>query len=425
MAVRWRCLLVFTAMLVLLTFMAGNAAAKKTIVVTICCGQQERLDWINSIAAEYMKLYPDIEVQWLNAGAAKVSTMVAGGTPPDLIWIGQGWAARVGFYYPLDDFFKKEAAFVNDMIPAMLNEFVYLDGKHYAVPFAAAPRAMACNNDMLQRNGFKMPTARWTWTDAVTMALKSTQDTDGDGAPNDWGIGIYWWPWDFMGYGDSIFKDNGRNANLDQPVIRAAIDLYLDIYSGRRYQVMPTKYIGHDINLQNLFVNGNLALYSVGIFDLPAILQNPELTWDVQEFPLFAWDGQFRQGGSWSAEGYAVWNGENVVEALHFLRFMLDGKNTARLAATGAIIPASRWAVSEAYLKIGKPANLAAFVNGIQYQMSTSAHPAWGDIQTLMWNPIWNTDMSHDGSVPTSMLIEESQRLMQEALDQYFARLKQ
>lgn len=419
-----RQIFVLLTALVLVAAVFGSAGAKTSILVTICCGQQDRLDWINETAEAYMQLNPDIEVQTLDAGKAKVDTMVASGAGPDLIWTGQSWGAQAAYFTPLNEFLKKDPTFTNDLIPAMLQAFAF-GGNYYAIPFAAAPRAMAYNADMLQSLGYARPKASWTWTDAINIALKATKDSDGDGMPNTWGVGLYWWPWDFMGYGDPIFKNNGRDANIDQPVIRAAVDLFMDIYSGRRYKVMPTDYVGYSgASPTEVFAAGSMAMLSVGVFDLPNLLASLRQDWDIQEFPLFQWGGDLRKGGSWSAEGYALWNGsKNASEALRFLRFMLDRENTARLARQGGILPASRWAVSEAYLKIKKPANMAALVNGIEYQMSTSSHMAWSNISALMWNPIWNTSQGHNGQVPTAMLLEESQRLMQQALDDYFSKV--
>lgn len=74
---------------------AGTALAKVQISVTICCEQVDRAEWLQAVADAYMKENPNVEVHpVINVGLDKLTTMIAGGVGPDLIWLASPGAVR-------------------------------------------------------------------------------------------------------------------------------------------------------------------------------------------------------------------------------------------------------------------------------------------------------------------------------------------
>jgi hypothetical protein len=71
-----------------------------------------------------------------------------------------------------------------------------------------------------------------------------------------------------------------------------------------------------------------------------------------------------------------------------------------------------------------RPANMLAFVNALDYQMSAWAHPAFNAVEKEMHNKIWEPDTGHNGTIPAEVLLQQSQTVLQRVLDDYFASAK-
>lgn len=395
-------------------------AADVELTVTICCGQQDRLDWIAAVAEEYMALNPGVRVSTINADADQVTTMVAGGAGPDLIWTGQEWGSQMPYFTPLTRFLELNPEFAQDLVPGMTQGFTYL-GETYAIPFSASTRAVAYNQELLASAGIAPPDASWTWDDALAIARAVTADANGDGLPETWGIALNWQPWSFLTYGGSIYRDSGRTANILQDVKVHAMQIFQDVWSGK-ILVMPSGYVGEPASHFDLFAGGRLAMWDIGIFDLPRLRAEAGFAWDVTEFPQLAYGGQLYRGGSWSGEGYALYSGsKHPEEALEFAKFMLSREKLTEIARLGTIMPASIPVLEEVYLTSNPPpANMVAFINPIEYAGAHWAHPAFGRVMQYMFHPVFNTDPPHDGSEPMINIMERAQAGLQRALDEFF-----
>jgi multiple sugar transport system substrate-binding protein len=294
----YRTWFVLIALVTTVVLFSSVGHTKTTISVTICCGQLDRHEWLTSTAEAFMQQNPSVEVQpLLNMGLGKITTMVAGGVAPDLIWVGTAWGSQLGYLAPLTEFFAKNAAYVRDLVPGMVRGFSFANVNR-AIPFSASSRVTAFNPELLQRAGLSVPTRDWTWSDALALAKKVTEDKNGDGIPDVWGMAVYWQPWGFFGYGGSIYKDNGRNANIYQEAVVKAASIWMDLHSGKA-GIMPTPYAGITDRHSALFADGRLAFWDIGIFDIPALRQTANFDWDVQEHPVLEHGGQLLRGGHW------------------------------------------------------------------------------------------------------------------------------
>ncbi len=98
----------------------------------------------------------------------------------------------------------------------------------WGVPHALNSIAMIYNKDIFDKYGVAYPTEDWTFDDMFEMARKLTKDTNGDGETDIWGLDYYhnvtqgWLPF-MLAYGASPYRDNFRNANLDDPKVLEAM----------------------------------------------------------------------------------------------------------------------------------------------------------------------------------------------------------
>lgn len=368
-----------------------------------------------------MRTNPGVEVTTINASLDEVTTMVAGGSGPDLIWVGQSWGSQIPYLSSLNQFLDRNPDLKDSLVPGMTEGFTF-EGETYAIPFSASTGAVAYNADLLAAAGLTPPDASWTWDDALPMARKITKDENGDGLPETWGMSIDWQPWGFLSYGEGIYTNNGRDANLDNDIALEAMQIFQDLWSGNTL-VMPSGYVGESTPPEEVFAAGRLGFWEIGIFSLPQLRSTSSFAWDVVEFPQLEFQNRLYKGDSWSGEGYALLNtSAHPEEALAFAKFMMSEDQIVPLAQKGSIMPASLSVLRDVYLAAEPPpANMEAFINALDTAGAPWAHPAFGRVMEYMFHPIFNTDPPHDGSEPMANILARAQEALQRALDEFYA----
>lgn len=146
------------------------------------------------IADSFMEEHPDIPVRILAVQAtdwgdffAKVLTMVAAGTAPDVVYTAtegaQLFAERLAL--PLDPYVMRDADelhdYFDDVHPSLIEAFMY-KGRLFQLPLDFNAADMYLNLDVLGRNGLEMPPEDWT-VDDFTELLRSMK---GDATPYFW-----------------------------------------------------------------------------------------------------------------------------------------------------------------------------------------------------------------------------------------------
>lgn len=155
----------------------------------------------------------------------------------------------------------------------VLNEKYYIFGKPYGIA-QSGPQAVTglmYNLDILNAIGESAPE---TWDDVLRIAQKATQDTDGDGKTDQYGIAQGWgqtfyqdlnWNWyDFVWQaGGDLFDDEGKCILNEQAGVAAAQYLY-DLKN--TYGVLPedTMSLINSEAVDNYFVSGKAALAFCG-----------------------------------------------------------------------------------------------------------------------------------------------------------------
>ena len=146
------------------------------------------------IADGFMEEHPDIPVRIQAIQAAdwadffaKVLTMVAAGTEPDIVYTAtegaQLFAERLAL--PLDQYVLRDAEqmrdYFEDVHPSLIEAFLY-KGSLYQLPLDFNAADMYLNLDVIERNGLEMPGEDWS-RDDFTELLRGMQ---GDATPYFW-----------------------------------------------------------------------------------------------------------------------------------------------------------------------------------------------------------------------------------------------
>lgn len=155
---------------------------------------------MEQLFTRFKEQYPQITIEQVSPGKNfndKVSSLLAGGTPPALTgpWGTGGyrvWAAK-GLLPELDALIKRDKMDLSDFYPRFV-EFTKLGGKRYALPMGIGIQILGFNRELFQKNGVQPPPGwsdrGWTWEKFLTTAKTLTRATDSPDAV--WGTGNPW-----------------------------------------------------------------------------------------------------------------------------------------------------------------------------------------------------------------------------------------
>lgn len=412
---RWLWCLALTAALA-----AGPSTdgfAKTIITFSMRASSPERHPIFEGWAQRYSQLNPDVEVQLLKIAGnyyETLLTMIAAGTPVDVMWMGTDFYGLYEHLLPLDDLWEGDPA-IRDIHEGALVTARW-EGRLLTIPFGINTHTVYYNKDMLNAAALAPPQDDWTWDDALEMGRALTRDTNGDGVPDQWGLQMYY-PHMAWGYGGSLFSSDGRSILLDDPVRIAGLKIWADMRSGRIESHLTT-----GDSLQNALA-GRVAMVHRGIFDVPKFRENATFAWDVVGMPTLVFEGQRSRTTFMSPEAWAIAaTSPNIDVAKDFVRFIMQPEQALEFHALGAVIPTQTRIASETFLGITPPDNLIAFIEAMAYAGDQYwAHPAFSEYSSILVSGPTVTQM-WQGAIPVEVAVPEIQRMVNAVLAEFFAR---
>jgi multiple sugar transport system substrate-binding protein len=314
----------------------------------------------------------------------KFITMVAGGTPPDLSWMGVGfWQhAPTNRVTVLDDLVGRDKSFnLKEYYPQAIDLFRY-KGKIQALAYGVNTHVMTYNKAMLDKAGVKPPTADWTVSDYLDSARRLTSAPGA--TPQTYG-GWIWNLWIALWmHGGQIYDKDFTKALIDQPAAVNGLQFYYDQNFGA-LKIAPTEGTYHQ-----LLGNGQLAMTNVAPFGVPVLRQYQGLEWDLMTMP---WTAEKKRGTWMSGEGYAIATDTKNKDGAWAVLKYLSGRDAMAsfYAPEFQAIPAVRPVAESAFLQAVPGKNAKAFLDSIDFATPYSGHPVvtkWGDVLTPMWNDV-------------------------------------
>lgn len=274
---------------------------------------------------------PDILVQ-LEAVAgrdyyARLLTQVAANAAPDILQIGDDAVSQfvdAGALLPLDDFITSADYPLDTSIylPGLLQPGQY-QGKLYFLPKDYSPLAIYYNKKLFDQFNVPYPDNHWTWDDFLATAQALTQDTNGDGKTDVWGVqlpanwtsGFEYW---IAAAGGSLISPDGASYEgyMDSPATVSAVKFYADLYNVHKVAPPPA-----DLSLfgggNSEFDSGAAAMRLFGRWPQASMLQNPNIDLGVVSPPTDATRANVLFWGGFGISSTT----ENAEAAWRFLRF--------------------------------------------------------------------------------------------------------
>jgi multiple sugar transport system substrate-binding protein len=316
----------------------------------------------------------------------RLSTSFAGGDPPDVFLINYRFYAQFaarGALEPLGPRLAASAAFgARDMFEEALSPFQF-GGVQTCLPQNVSSLVVYYNRDLFEAAGLPDPEPGWRWDEMVATAKRLTLDADGDGAPEQYGLGVepilirlapFIWS-----AGAEIVDHPTRPTRLTlesadaQRVMTSFFDLRL------RHGVIPSDVERESEDDESRFLNGRTAMYLDSRRATPTFRTITDFDWDVAPLPVFR-----EPAGILHSDAYCMAAASKHKDAgWRFVEFALgpDGQRIA--AATGRIVPSLRAvATSDAFLDPdARPRNSQVWLDVVPSLRAVPAISTWPEIE--------------------------------------------
>ena len=394
------------ATLALLAASCGGSEDASGSIRLLVFGDPPELDAYRAVIKAFEEIEPDIDVTLIEASdrddlIARLSTSLAGGSPPDLFLMNYrfyGQFAARGVLEPLESYVDASEEFaVDDFFPQAVDAFRW-DGEVTCLPQNISSLVVYYNRDLFRRFGVPELTDDMSWSQFVFRAQQLTRDENGaivKGADPDlppqpntapaaiYGLGveptlIRIAPFVWSNRGELVDdEESPTRFTLDTREAKIALQEFFALRSV--HGVVPPDVEVEAEDDESRFLNGRLGMFLDSRRAVPAIREAAKFDWDVAALPRHQDAASILHSDAYcmtkaSKEKDAAWR---------FVEYALGPRGAPVIAETGRTVPSLRSvAESEAFLDPGqKPANSQVFLDAIESIRSVPTVSTWPEIE--------------------------------------------
>jgi multiple sugar transport system substrate-binding protein len=254
-------------------------------------GEPAELNAFREVVRRFEERQDDVDVRLVEASdrddlLARLATSFAGGSPPDLFLLNYRFYGQFAARDVLEPLQARldvsEALDEDDFYEQALDAF-RRDGQLICMPQNISSLVVYYNRDLFRERGVPEPHAGWTWDEMVQKAVALTEDTDGDGNVDQYGLGvepsiIRVAPFVWSNGGDVVDDpERPTRFTLDTPEARAALDAFFDLR--RLHLAIPTEEEHEAEDDESRFVNGRTAMVMSSRRATPSFRTITEFDW--------------------------------------------------------------------------------------------------------------------------------------------------
>jgi len=301
-----RFLLCFAVSAIILSSVLSAVASAKVSITFSLWRDNSTWDGTMAVIEEFQTNHPDIEVNVIAPGGydEKLRVMSAAGSAPDVMLSQdepfQGHI-EAGVFMDLTDLVERDkdelAQQLADYWPTQ-HEVCLYKGRYYGLPGQVGGGVLTYyNQDLFDKKGLVYPDENWTWNDLIDYGKHLTEDTDGDGNVDTWGLTLSgWWvytlPWIWSAGGAVLNKEHTR-AVVDSPEAIEGLDFYQKLM--HEYMVAPAPGMKGPNWMQ-----GEQGINFTGTWVFGYYLQHLPFNWNVAHLPLHPETKQRATRVSWN-----------------------------------------------------------------------------------------------------------------------------
>lgn len=277
---RSRHVYLFLLVFVLLLVTATSITAQDTVNLTVAYwGNNQEAAMIDAMLSAFEEENPNITVEriWVpDSYEEKVTTMIAGGTPPDLVQISH--TSLPGFV----DAFATVDVDASLYASPLYTQALSYEGELRAVPFVAKPKVMGINVDLFEAAGVPLPSADTAMT-AEEFQNLAIQLSSGEGDSRIFGSAPLWFGGWLFAFGNTFYNEDGTQVTIgDQSAIDAARFV---IDATATYHYAPTAVEATGQSMFDWFLGGRVAMYpDFGPWHIP-LVKSSSMNWTIVPDP--------------------------------------------------------------------------------------------------------------------------------------------
>jgi multiple sugar transport system substrate-binding protein len=335
-------------LLVLISLTTGSCFSSdrpgdRTVINFMFWGGYEELDIWRELKRIYEEKYPDrfIKLEYVTGlYADKLSLALVSGTAADVFNIDDDRfkiVAAGGHLEDLTPYLERDGAELDldDFFPGSLDTFKFNDVQ-WALPWDGFAVVMFYNARLFDEAGLPYPWKDWTWDDLKEMAIKLTQDKDGNGRMDQFGyfVDLGWtnlqgpiWSWGAPGV---LTPDNTRCALTDPRAIEA-----MQFIQDLKYEHHVGPRLGEMAQLMGdtMLLTGRVAMVSGGAYVASKLRLVEGVPWDFAHVPLGPNGGR---NVRCSYDGISIYGkSKHKQEAWDWVRLVLSRRAQEIIARSG------------------------------------------------------------------------------------------
>ena len=360
--------------LILLVCVCLTGCAKKTavpsdsLVFMVRATADQLKVWQETVDlfTEQTKIKVALQNEPYDSYFSKLQTMIAGGTPPDVVFMESTRFPEFvtkNTLLDLTPYLQKEKELSgSDFYPQAWQAYRY-QGQQYGLPNDIAVLALAYNQNLFEIDFLKPPTPSWTWDDYLKAAQTLTKDTNGNGRIDQWGTSLCpWWQVFVWQNGGELVDDVNQptRSTLSAPEAQEALQFLADL--SLKYKVAPSASLTESMGRCEGFTGGKIAMIYAGRWDCPQLNKMRDGRWETAPLPKGKLQANLGLGS-----GYCITSGcKRPDDAWQFLLFMAAGQGQKTLLSAGFSTPANEALANSEYFSGGLSASPGAFLQGLK-----------------------------------------------------------
>ncbi|HUU54649.1 MAG TPA: sugar ABC transporter substrate-binding protein [Armatimonadota bacterium] len=348
------------------------------------------------LCTQFEAAHPDIRVEIINEpgdrAMEKLQQMVAAGNPPDVMSIHGAYfipMAANGSLLDLDPLLAKDTSFdLDDFYPELV-ELCRHEGELYSLPRYTSVYVLFYNKDLFDAAGVAYPDDTWTWDDYLAAARKLTvSGADPEkrrfGTVIDfWGARVYPWMW---AAGGEILDREASRCLIDSPESQEALQFLVDLR--HKWKACPPTTMADRRQNIAMFVNGQVAMFQTGAWDIQQMKEAKALRWDIAPLPK-----KKQHATLLGMENYAIAAGsKHPQEAWQLFTFLLGKEAQERMGRDMEKQPSRQSVANGPYLAQDVGYDRTVFVDALSYAKQAPNVPEWDRVShfiqeqlDLMW----------------------------------------
>ncbi len=336
----------------------------------------------------------------------KVLTQVAGGSPPDVLFVEvnnfKEFALR-GVLEDLTPYLEQDKSInIKDYYPEIIDRFTR-DGKLYVIPRDIAPICVVYyNKKIFDEAGVQYPTDDWDWSQFLEIAKKLVKK-DEKGNIIQFGYLDEWPIWEVWAYtnGGRLVDDvkNPKKCVMDSKETIEGIQFRADLIHKHKVMPLPAQIVySGTFDASGMFMSGKVGMFYSGIWKTPFFREIKTFDWDVVMFPKGPKGHRnFPTGGS----GYAiVKQSKHKKEAWEIVKRLSGEQGQKDLAAIGLLQPAIKKLAESPVFLDGVPKHKDIVLKAVPMIIFYPFYERWEEINVSYTAPaldkVWNNKEKAD-----------------------------